>query len=186
MSGNRMGKMSRPRCRAVRVIERRATAPTWASSPGAPTASASTASPAILRPRLRLRLRPVLLGSGTLELAPGLGEEDIIQGGLMQLQGGEMEVCLVEHAKDVGELRLAAGQLHGDAAAAVARDRAEARELLGERVARARIGRRDLDARAADLLLQPRRRALGDDPAAIDDSDPVCQQVTPLETPRRR
>ena len=99
----------------------------------------------------------------------------------MELQRGQVKVGLIEHAKDLGQLRLALGQLHGDAAAAVARDRTEAGEQLDERVAGARIRRRDFDARAADLLLELRGRALGDDLSAIDDSHAVGQRVGLLE-----
>ena len=91
---------------------------------------------------------------------------------------------LVEHAHDLGELRLASGQLHGDGAAAVACQVAEARELLGERVAGARVGGHDFDGRAADLLLQLRGRALGDDLAVVDDPHAVGQRVGLLEVLR--
>ena len=92
-----------------------------------------------------------------------------------------MQVGAVEDAHDLGEFGLAAGELHGDAAAAVAPHLAEARQQLGEPVAALGLARRHLDARAADLRLEPARGPLGDDPAVVDDPDPVGQGVGLLE-----
>ena len=58
-------------------------------------------------------------------------------------------------------------------------------EQLGELLAGARVNRRHLDARAADLGLELGGGALGDDLAAVDDPDPVGQRVGLLEVLRR-
>ena len=62
--------------------------------------------------------------------------------------------------------------------AEAAKQRAQPLELVG------RLGH-DLDGRLADLRLQLRRRALGDDPAVVDDPDAVGEHVGLLEVLRR-
>ena len=55
----------------------------------------------------------------------------------------------------------------------------------GQALAIARVGRDRFDARAPDRRLQLRRRALGHDPAVVDDADAVGQHVGLLEVLRR-
>src|SRR5918995_545519 len=44
------------------------------------------------------------LALGALQRTPGLGEEDVVQAGLMELEVGHLHVGLVEGADDVGKL----------------------------------------------------------------------------------
>ena len=59
------------------------------------------------------------------------------------------------------------------------------REDLTGSVALGRVRRDDLDGRAADLRLESRGRALGDDAAVVDDPDPVGERVGLFEVLRR-
>ena len=102
----------------------------------------------------------------------------------MELERLHLQMRVVEDANDLGELRLAAWQLHGDAATTVAAQVAESRQQLCQPVPGVRIGGRHLDGRAADLGLEPGRGALGDDPAVVDDSDPIGQRVRLLQVLR--
>ena len=63
---------------------------------------------------------------------------------------------------------------------------AEPRQEPGQPLAVVRILRHDLDRRLADLGLQLRGRALGDDLAVVDDPDPVGEDVRLLEVLRRQ
>ena len=60
------------------------------------------------------------------------------------------------------------------------------RQEPGQPLAVVRILRHDLDGRLADLGLQLRGRALGDDLAVVDDPDPVGEHVRLLEVLRRQ
>src|SRR5438105_2320299 len=101
ISGKIMGKIISARWRRVRVIERRATARICSNrsdrTPSAPPCSpgaralAPTPPPAQCACLHRLSF-PV---ARALELATGLGQEHIVQRGLMELQQLDMQVCLV-------------------------------------------------------------------------------------------
>src|SRR6516162_5894151 len=120
-------------------------------------------------PAATVRGSPV---AGSLELATRLGQEYVVERRLVQLQRLHPHVVAVQQAHDLRELRLSAGQLHGDAPAAVVLGGAEAAEEPRQPAAGVGLDRRDLHARAADLRLELSRCALRDDLAAIDDPDP--------------
>ena len=79
----------------------------------------------------------------------------------------------------------AAGQPHRRALGRGGRGLAEAREHRGQALLVVRVGGHRLERDAADLGLQRRRRALGDDPPVVDDPDAVGEHVGLLEVLRR-
>jgi hypothetical protein len=99
----------------------------------------------------------------------------------MKVQRLHVDARLIQDPDDVGQLGLAAGQLHGHAARSVAPHVAKARQELGQTIARLGIGGGHLHRRAPDLGLELRRGALGDDPAVVDDPDSVGQGVGLLQ-----
>ena len=140
--------------RSVWVIERRAISPTWASSvvtPAPPRGSAGRRSSAV-------------------ELVAGLGQEDVVERRRVQLEVLDPDALGVERAHDRARARRRRAR-------AAPRPRRPARRAA-RRSARARspggrsrrVGRDDLEARAADLGLQRLGRALGHDPALVDDA----------------
>ena len=66
------------------------------------------------------------LAAAPSSLRPVLARNTSSSEGWWSWSGLDVQIGLVEHADDLGELGLAAGQLHGDAAAAVAAHLAEA------------------------------------------------------------
>ena len=158
----------------MRSTERRASWPTWVRRP-----------PLKRSDRLHFLaagLAAVRLLAGALERAPGLGEEDVVERGLVKLQLLDRDPGRVERPDHVGELRLAALQPHREAAApgrlAALAERAQ--RLRGA-ILVGRVARHRLDRRPADLRLQLRRRPLGDDRAVVDDPDPVGERVGLLQ-----
>ena len=103
----------------------------------------------------------------------------------MQLQVLDLQALGVERAHDLGQVGLARPQANRDALDGGAR-LAEAREDRGGALLVVGLGRDGLDRGAADLGLQLRRRALGDDPAVVDDPDPVGEDVGLLQVLRRQ
>ena len=97
---------------------------------------------------------------------------------------------LVERADDRGDLGGAAGDARSRAwqpsrGGRVGRRSAPSTSRALERAqSSASVGERHVEVRAADLGLQRRRRALGDDPAGADDPDAVGELVGLLEVLR--
>ena len=115
-----------------------------------------------------------------LELAAGLGEEHVVERGLVELERLHLAGRPGRargRSRPAGPRRRAAARSR--CRGRCARSSPKPRQQLGQPVARLRVGRRHLDGRAADLGLQLRRRALGDDPAVVDDPDPVGQRRRP-------
>ena len=132
------------------------------------------------QPDLLLRHSP----PAPLERAPRLREEDVVERRLVQVDLRGAEVLRVERAHDLRQCAVAV-ELDGERAgtrrrlgAEAAEQPAQPLELVG------RLGH-DLDGRLADLRLQLRRRALGDDPAVVDDPDAVGEDIGLLEVLRR-
>src|SRR5256885_727609 len=104
----------------------------------------------------------VLLLGGALERAAGLGEEDIVERRLVQLQLLDLEVLAVERADDSGQVGLTGAKPHRDAALGAARV-AEAGEDRLDPLAVVGAGGNRLDRRTADARLQLVGRPLGHD-----------------------
>ena len=113
-----------------------------------------------IRPRPRLGGRLVAL-----DVLAGLGDEDVVEGRLDQVERLDQDSGLVEGADDLGDVAGAAVELDQDLAVALRQRAAERRaDPLGVR--RRAVDEPDLEVRLADLGLERRRRALGDDLAA--------------------
>src|SRR5436309_3639681 len=162
ISGKTIGKTMSARWRSVRTADRRATAKVCSTTP-APRGSRTcaggprTASTATSTPAAAFRLLLLLIHGSvarTLKLAPRLGQEDVIQRGLVQLQRFNAQPRLVEESHHVGQLALAGRKLDRDAALPVAVHVAETRQQVGQSIPGAGIGGCDLKARAADLGLE--------------------------------
>ena len=97
----------------------------------------------------------------------------------MQLQVLDADVLGVEGAHHVGELGLALGQAHRRPLGRRAGLLAEAGQHLARADELGRLGGDDLEGRAADLGLERLGRALGHDPAVVDDPDPVRERRRP-------
>src|SRR5579871_1418466 len=121
MSGKIIGKTISARWRVVRTTARRATANVCSSSPapwvaplsgrgGGVSATSTATSPPAPAGGLDRRLGDRAV-TGTLELPAGLGQEHVVERGLMELQGLEPQVGAVEESHDLGQLALAAGEL---------------------------------------------------------------------------
>ena len=125
------------------------------------------------------RLSRLLLVAGALERAAGLGEEDVVERGLVELRCSIAIPLGVERAHDLGEVRLAAVR--------AARRRPSARRTSSPK--RSSIAAmRSRSAGSAGIAstvgpphlgLQRGRRALGDDLAVVDDPDPVGERRRP-------
>ena len=121
---------------------------------------------------------------GALERAAGLGEEDVVERRLVQLELRDRDV-LARRAR----ARSRRG-LPGPPASRTATPRMDATgspkraRIAPARSRSRRVCGNDLDGRAADLRLQRGRRALGDDPAVVDDPDAVGEHVGLLEVLR--
>ena len=110
-------------------------------------------------------------------MVAGLGDEDVVEGGADQLQRLDPDPRVIErphHARDVGgavldldqdRLTVLGRQQLADPGADFLR--------LGDRA----LSQLQLDVGVADLGLQRLWRALGDDPAAVDDADVVGELV---------
>ena len=139
------------------------------------------------RERSRRRGSRVCSSSGALERAAGLGEEDVVERRRVELEVGRRRA-----PRRRARARPRRGRRSPCRAArrrAPRRRRHRLAEALEDAPRRspARRGRRDrLDGRPADLGLQRRRRALGDDPAVVDDPDAVGEHVGLLEVLRRQ
>ena len=119
-----------------------------------------------------------------LELAPGLGEEDVVEGGRVQLQVGQVDALGVELADDRLEAVMAGREPDRDglpAGVELPAPGAEAAHHLDQPRAVGRIGRGRLDRGLADLGLERGGGALGDDLAAVDDPDAIGEAVGLLE-----
>ena len=123
--------------------------------------------------------------AGALERAAGLREEDVVERGRVDSRLASVRPGVVDGAHDAGEVGEPVVQPDGDVARRVAERAAEAREDRARAAPRsAPVGRDRLDGRPADLGLERRRRALGDDVAVVDDPDAVGEDVGLLEVLR--
>ena len=137
---------------------------------GGPPPSASSSSPAPSSER------PVFV------------EEDVVERRRVQLEVVDARCPRASSARTTSaRSRLAAAQAHGDAARAGRRTSHGSPKRSSTAAAASRsvgVGGHRLDRRAADLGLQRRGRALGHDPAVVDDPDAVGQDVGLLEVLR--
>src|ERR671916_536843 len=122
-------------CRTVRSTERRASAATWVGS---------------VEPMLGLRLLGLPVAR-PLERAPGLLQEHVVEGRLVEPEVGDLQVLGVEGAHHVGEV--AALEPDGDGAWLRRYLLPEAAQGLRDRVALPGLRGRRLDAGAPDLGL---------------------------------
>src|SRR6266545_896196 len=174
-SGKTSGKTMLAGCRTVRTTERCARVRTW------------PAKTLLIERRSRPLERQ--LGRGSLFLlvprpfqrAAGLGEEDVVERGLVELEMLDLEVFGVEGAHDLGQIGLTGTQSYGDSLGRRPAGFAEASEDRGGPVKLLGIGRDDLDGRTPDLGLQLGRRSLGDDLAVVDDPHPIGERVGLLQ-----
>src|SRR5207248_534304 len=127
--GNSSGEITFAGWRAVRTTERRANRKTW-------SANAFTSGRFHGQPAARSLF---FLLCGSLERPAGLGEEDVVQRRLVQLQVLDLEVLRVERANEPGQVGLARLEPDGDAAFGAA-GLAEAGEDRSRPVAVGRVG----------------------------------------------
>jgi hypothetical protein len=111
----------------------------------------------------------------------GLGEEDVVEGGGVDLQVLDRDPLAVERADHVGELGAALVETHGRVAAVGPLWGSEPGQHGPHRLLGALLERRRLDRRPTDLVLERLGCALGDDLADVDDPDPVGERVRLLE-----
>src|SRR5918999_457305 len=138
--------------------------------------------------RARCRIcAPTLLGFrrllGALERASRLREEDVVERGGVQVEIGDAHRGGFEGTNDVRQVSLPV-EADGDA------DRrrlqlAEAAEDALELSRLGAVGGEGLDRRSADLRLERGGGAFRDDPAVVDDPDPVGEEIGLLEVLRR-
>src|SRR5690606_22984887 len=111
--------------------------------------------------------------------APRQLEEDVVEGGAAHLDGAQLHAGAVELAQEAGDGRTGPGDatpgvaaLHLDALPVGDRLQLPGgdRHLLG-------IGQDEVDEVAGDVGLQVVGRVAGDDPAVVDDDQPVAQRV---------
>src|SRR5688572_11044778 len=100
MTGKRNGKISCAGWRTTRRNARRPSTETCSNMPGWATPSGAA-------------LLAVIGLARAFQLAAGLGEEDVVERGLVHLQLGELHSGAVERPDHVGELGVAVGQRHG-------------------------------------------------------------------------
>ena len=160
--------------RKVCLIERTPSAATTRGCWRVVTPGARLSGRSGLRARRR-RLR-------ALEVVAGLGDEDVVERRLDEVERLDREPRLVERAHDRRHPRRAPASSSTSArrpwrAAALPKRRQDLAAPARQRP----VGEHDLEVRAADLGLERRRRALGDDPAVVDDPDPVGELVGLLE-----
>ena len=125
------------------------------------------------RPALRPPARLVCLA---FEAVPGLREEDVVERRRVELEVVDRHAFGIERAHDVGEV-VSVVEPRGDAARLAFDRHTEPVECVQDPLPVPRLGGDDLDGRPADLRLERARRALGDDPPAVDDPDPVGEDV---------
>ena len=123
----------------------------------------------------------VLLGL-LLEVVAGLGDEDVVEGRVDELQRADLDPGLVERADHARDVRGAALDLDQD------RPAVDRRQQLADPARRPARPRRSSPARSAggcaggrSSALSDVRGALGDDPAAVDDPDVVGELVGLLQ-----
>ena len=147
--------------RMVRTIERRASSRDW-----------------VRRTRWGIKLRPLRdelalagglfglgpAGSGAFQRAAGLGEEDVVEAGGVELEVGDPDPIGVEGANDVRQLLGAVFEPDRGAVRRARNQLPEAVEDAGDAVVILVLGRNRLDGRTPDLGLEllgacPRRRS---------------------------
>src|SRR5215210_7170700 len=136
--------------------------------------------------RLRLFHLAVIALPCPLQRAARLGEEDVVEAGLVQTEVGNADVLPIEGAHHVGEACGPAREPDGHGARLGWDLLPKLLKYTHYGVALRALSGRRLDAGASDLGLQGLRRVLGDDPAPVDDPDPVSQHVGLLEVLRRQ
>src|ERR1700735_2196128 len=155
INGKTIGKITRPRWRTVRRTARRPRA-MLCSAKLAPRAELAVpralpvVSTATSPPAAPVRLLGGLsrwLAFRSLQLSTGLRQEHVVERGLMELEGLDMQIRPIENPDDLGQLGLAARQLHRDAATAIAPHLAKGGEQLAEPMLGVRLGRRPLQRR---------------------------------------
>src|SRR6266545_5634330 len=174
-SGKTSGKTMLAGCRTVRTTERCARVRTWPAK----TLFMERRSRPLERQLRRGSL--FLLVSRPLQRAARLGEEDVVERGLVELEILDLEVFGVEGAHDLGQVGLTGTQSNGDTLRRRPAGIAEASEDRGGALTLLRIGRYDLDGRTPDLRLQLGRRAFRDDPAVVDDHHAIGERVGLLQ-----
>src|SRR5688500_4158175 len=134
----------------------------------------------------RLLHPTLLIVSCPLQRAPSLGEEHVVEAGFVETEIGDADVLPIEGAHHVGEAGGPAGEPDGHGAWLGWYLLPEPLKHAYYGVALRTLGGRRLDGGVSDLGLQGLRRVLGDDPAPVDDPDPVSQHVGLLEVLRRQ
>src|ERR687895_846117 len=152
--------------RTVRSTERCASAAIWVGSED---------------PILRLRLLGAFSPARSLERAPRLLQEDVVQGRLVEPEVGHPQVLGVERPHHVREAAGTAVQPDGDGPGLGGDLLAEASQNPSHGAALTWLHGRSLYAGASDLGLQRLRRVLCDDSAMIYDPNPVRKHVGLLE-----
>ena len=164
ISGKRIGGMTIAGWRSVCRIERRAISKDCWTITARTTSSGTT--------------------SFLVQLAPGLGQEDVVERRLVQLQVGHAQVGGVQRAHDRDQV-LAALQPHGGRARAAPGRREPKRLSTSATASRSSrsTGVASTDGRPISAF-SALRRALGDDVPGVDDPDAVGQHVGLLEVLR--
>ena len=116
-----------------------------------------------------------------LQRPAGLREEDVVEARRVQVQVGDAGSLGVEGTHDLGEVVDAAGKAHGHALRRAVGPLAEPLEDLRDRRGVGAVCGDRLHRRPVDLRLQVLGRPLRDDPAVVDDPDPVGERVSLLE-----
>src|SRR5581483_4662585 len=195
ISGNTMGKTNSARWREVRTIARRATASVCSRNlgpdetprePRGSTARSTATSSPSTPSRGGIELGSIgacalELGARALQLASRLGQEYVVERRLVKLERLNLEIGVVEDPHDLGQLGLAARELHADAAATSQMRLPEGGQELGQPVTGIGVGGRELDTWTADFGLKLSRRPLGHDMTVIDDPDAIGQDVGLLQ-----
>src|ERR687893_22001 len=136
--------------------------------------------------RLRLFHLAVFALPCPLQRAASLGEEDVVEAGLVQTEVGNADVLPIEGAHHVGEACGPAREPDGHGARLGWDLLPKLLKYTHYGIALRALSGRRLDAGTADLGFQGLRRVLGDDPAPVDNPDPVSQHIGLLEVLRRQ
>ena len=116
-----------------------------------------------------------------LERAAGLRQEDVVEGGSVELHVGDAQVRGVQGADHVGQVVDAGAEADGHAAVAALDQLAEALEHLADGGPVAGVEGDHLDGGPADLGLQGGRGVLGHDLSVVDDPHAVGQDIGLLQ-----
>src|SRR5829696_8126880 len=133
--------------------------------------------------RLERQLGFFFLLARTFERAAGLGEEDVVERRLVELKVLHLEALGVEGAHDLRQVGLARLEADRDALDGSA-GLAEPREDHGGALLVLGARGDDLDGGPPDFRLEVCWSPFGDDPAVVDDPDPVGEHVRLFEVLR--